>query len=211
MTVAVLDGGAYYHHETIHGARFRDRFDRAVYARDLEAGDLDGVAALIVADRILPAVLRLKRRLLLGFLDGGGTLIVLGENRAHEWLPGVAWSFRPTNFWWWLEEGADPGHRIAAPEHEIFRHTRPADVVWHFHGLFAPPEGAEPLAVIAPEGDPEGKGGAILYDHRGVAGGRGRLVVSSLDPFYHHGSHFMPAATRFLDGLLGWTDATFRR
>lgn len=210
MTVAVLDGGAYYHHEAIRGPRFRDRFDRVLYVPDLADGDLDGCAAAIVADRILPAALRRKRRILLGFLARGGTLIVLGENRAHEWLPGVSWSFRPTNFWWWLEEGADPGHRIAAPDHEIFRFVRPADVVWHYHGLFAPPPGAEVLAAIAPQADPEGRGGAILYDHRGAGGGPGRLVVSSLDPFYHHGSHFMPAATRFLDGLLAWTDATFR-
>lgn len=37
----------------------------------------------------------------------------------------------------------------------------------------------------------------------------GRLVVTSLDPFYHHGSHFMPATTRFLDrflpNLVAWT------
>lgn len=36
----------------------------------------------------------------------------------------------------------------------------------------------------------------------------GRLVVTSLDPIYHHGSHFMPATTRFLDRFLpnlkGW-------
>jgi hypothetical protein len=33
---------------------------------------------------------------------------------------------------------------------------------------------------------------------------KGRMVVTSLDPFYHHGSHFMPATTRFLDGFLPW-------
>ena len=32
----------------------------------------------------------------------------------------------------------------------------------------------------------------------------GRLIVSTLDPFYHHGSNFMPATTRFLDGFLPW-------
>lgn len=210
MTVAVLDGGASYHHEAIHGERFRDRFDRVIYAPDLGDADLDGIAALIVADRIHGSVLRRKRRVLLAFLDRGGTLVVLGENRAHEWLPAVSWSFRPTNFWWWLAEGADPGHRIVAPDHEIFRHVKSADVVWHYHGLFTPPATAVPLVTIAPEADPEGEGGCILYDHPGIASGRGRLVVMTLDPFYHHGSHFMPGATRFLDGLLAWTDAAYR-
>ena len=31
-----------------------------------------------------------------------------------------------------------------------------------------------------------------------------RLIVSTLDPFYHHGSNFMPATTKFLDGFLPW-------
>jgi hypothetical protein len=36
-------------------------------------------------------------------------------------------------------------------------------------------------------------------------------MVATLDPFYHHGSFFVPATTRFLDGFLAWTDAEFRR
>ncbi|WP_395021680.1 hypothetical protein [Dongia sp.] len=45
-------------------------------------------------------------------------------------------------------------------------------------------------------------GQPILYiDQVSTAG---RIVLTSLDPFYHHGSYFMPAATRFLDGFLPW-------
>lgn len=210
MSVAVLDGGTYYHHETIYGERFRHHFDRAIYAPDLEERDLADVSALIVADRINPTLLRAKRRLLLQHLANGGTLVIFGENQAHTWAPGVEWTFRPTNFWWWLEKGADPGHRIVAPQHEIFRFVKERDVIWHFHGLLHPPAGAVPLVTIAPEmgGGPDG---TLLYDHPGIAGGRGRLVVTTLDPFYHSGSHFMPAATRFLAGMLAWTDATFRQ
>jgi hypothetical protein len=210
MTLAVLDGGTYYHDEAIRGARLGDRFDRVIYAPELSAGDLADCDAVIVADRIHPATLRRKRQALLGYLGGGGTLIVLGENRAHEWAPGVVWSFRPTNFWWWLEEGADPGIRVASAEHELFSYVRASDLVWHYHGLLTPPAGATSLVDVTAQGDPQGKGGSILYDHRGIAGGVGRMIVSTLDPFYHHGSFFMPAASRFLQGLLDWTDATFR-
>lgn len=63
------------------------------------------------------------------------------------------------------------------------------------------------VAVTAGE-DAGGDAGCLLYDDRVSA--PGRLIVSTLDPFYHHGSHFMPATTRFLDGFLAWTDATFR-
>ena len=56
-----------------------------------------------------------------------------------------------------------------------------------------PPEGAEILIRDA-DGLP------LLYvDAVSTAG---RMIVTSLDPCYHHGSHFMPATTRFLAGFL---------
>ena len=165
MTLAVLDGGTYYHHETIHGARYRGLFDRAIYIPDLTPADLDDVAVLIVPDRSPPDLLRLHAGLFGNFLQRGRTLVVLGENAAESWAPGVVWSSRPTNFWWWLEPGA------------------------------------ETLIAVPP--DAEGHdGGALLYDD--CVSTPGRLLVSTLDPFYHHGSRFMPATTRFLDGFLPW-------
>ncbi|MDR1647992.1 MAG: hypothetical protein LBR88_08170 [Zoogloeaceae bacterium] len=32
----------------------------------------------------------------------------------------------------------------------------------------------------------------------------GRIFVTTLDPCYHHGSRFMPAASRLLRGFLPW-------
>jgi hypothetical protein len=57
------------------------------------------------------------------------------------------------------------------------------------------PEGAEVLVVNERQLP-------ILYVDEVTT--KGRMVVTSLDPFYHHGSHFMPATTRFLDGFLPW-------
>ncbi len=147
---------------------------------------------------------------LLGHLRRGGALIVFAETHGEDWLPGVRWTFRPTNFWWWLERGADPGLRIAAPAHPLFAHLAAADTAWHFHGVLHPPDGAERLVVVEDPaaGDAGGDAGCLLYDDRVSA--PGRLIVSTLDPFYHHGSHFMPATTRFLDGFLARTEATFR-
>jgi hypothetical protein len=146
---------------------------------------------------------------LVDYLGAGGTLVVLGENRACQWAPQVQWAFRPTNFWSWLDPNHNPGLVVAAPEHPIFRHLPPRDFVWHYHGLLTPPPGAIALAGISAEADPEGQGGAILYDHPNLGGTAGRLVITTLDPFYHHGSFFMPAASRFLGGLLDWLDAEF--
>lgn len=44
--------------------------------------------------------------------------------------------------------------------------------------------------------------GSVLYVDTVTP--QGTLVVAALDPFYHHGSYFMPATTRFLDGFLPW-------
>ena len=57
------------------------------------------------------------------------------------------------------------------------------------------PEGATSLIDVAGTG-------SVLYDD--CATTPGRMIVTALDPMYHHGSHFMPATTRFLDGFLPW-------
>ncbi|MDC7789658.1 hypothetical protein PQJ75_25330 [Rhodoplanes sp. TEM] len=208
MTVAVLDGGTFYHHETIFGDRFRDRFDRVIYAPALTASDLTDVTLLIVPDRLNPDLLRRHRPLLTDVLARGRTLVVLGECEAETWAPGVRSAPRPTNFWWWLDPAETPPHRFVAPEHEMFRHVAPESTVWHIHGVLFPPDGAVPLVTVPEDRDGRDPGGALLYDDRVTT--PGRLIVSTLDPFYHHGSRFMPATTRFLDGFLTWTRALAR-
>ena len=205
MTLAVLSGETFYHHETIHGERYRGLFDRAIYAPEVTSGDLADVGLLIVPDWLHPDLLRRHARTLIDFLHRGRTLVVLGETAAHTWAPGVRWSSRPTNFWWWLEKGAQPPHKIVRPEHDLFRFVPFEDTVWHFHGVLFPPPGADALFVVPADPDGRDDGGALLYDDRVTT--RGRIIVSTLDPFYHHGSNFMPATTRFLDGFLPWARA----
>ena len=202
MSLAILDGGTFYHHAAIHGPRYRALFDKIIYAPELAADALAGVTFLIVPDRINPNILRAKREVLIDFVKAGRTLVVLGENRADTWLPGVIWAARPTNFWWWLDKDARPPNRLLAPDHEFFRAVPFENTIWHFHGVLTPPAGAR--ALIDVPADPEGRdsGGSLLYEDRVTL--PGRLLVATLDPFYHHGSHFMPAATKLLDGFLPW-------
>jgi len=80
-----------------------------------------------------------------------------------------------------------------APDHPLFDHVTLADATWHYHGHFAPPPGARSLIDVGTEG-------SVLYEDRVTT--NGTLIVTALDPMYHHGSHFMPATTRFLDGFL---------
>jgi hypothetical protein len=44
--------------------------------------------------------------------------------------------------------------------------------------------------------------GDILFDDR--QGFRGRLTATTPGPHLHHGGHYIPSATRFLDGFYPW-------
>ncbi len=197
--IALLDGGTYYHHRTFHTEALRPYIDRAIYVRELDDAALADCDALIVGCRTNPDLLVAQRECFARFLAAGRTLVAMGETASHLWLEGVRWSPCEVNFWWWQQPGADSGLRLVAPQHRLFRHISLADATWHQHGSFQPPPGA--VSLIDKVG-----AGSVLYEHdRGAAG---RLIVTSLDPMYHHGSHFMPAASRFLQGFLPWLKAS---
>lgn len=200
MSILAIHPGAYYHIESLEGRRYVDMFDQLARPEDLGALDLGGFDAILVpcrtpADRMVPNAGQLA-----AYLDGGGTIIATGESDSHLWLPGISFTPQDTNFWWWLTPGADLGVRIAKPEHDLFAHLEQKDLTWHLHGWFDAPEGAEVLAVNR-------AGKPILYVDEVTT--RGRMVLTTLDPFFHHGSHFMPATTRFLDGFLPWMRRSF--
>lgn len=202
MKVIAVHPGTYYHIESLEGPRYRDYFDHLVRPEDLSAVALDAYDVVLVpcrtpADRMEGNAAQLRT-----YLDNGGTVIATGESDSHLWLPGIRFTPQPTNFWWWLTPGADLGVRIAAPSHSLFWHLTQRDITWHLHGWFDAPESADILAV-------NGEGKPILYVDEVTT--NGRMIITSLDPFYHHGSHFMPATTRFLDGFLPWMRANLAR
>jgi hypothetical protein len=192
MNIAFLDGGAYYHRATFDD--FSHYFAGEIHAPTLADVDLSPYDCLYVASRQDPEYLIRNREKLAAFLEAGKTLVVMGDNRAEDWLPGARWSSQPVNFWWWLTPGADSGLRLAAPDHGLSKRVPLADFTWHQHGSFAPPEGAVSLVDKAE--------GSIFYDDRTST--KGRIIATTLDPCYHNGSRFMPAATRLLQGLLPW-------
>jgi hypothetical protein len=87
---------------------------------------------------------------------------------------------------------ADLGIQISAPGHPLLDGMGAEDLTWHEHGVLTLPPGLEVLAV-------NGEGLAVMAEGRH---GGGRLFVTTLDPFYHHGGWFMPATTRFLAKFL---------
>ncbi len=197
-TLAVLDAGTYYHHRTIYEPRYRAFFDEIIYTRDLPEADLSGVDTLLVSCRTDPSVLRPRREQIADFLASGKTVVAMGSTGHPDWLPDVNWTDTPTNFWWW-KEGGEIGLKLATPDHPLFNRLSLADVTWHYHGYFQVPDGAQSLVDV-------GDLGSIFYED--TVSTPGRLLITSLDPMYHHGSHFMPATTRFLDGFLPYLKGT---
>lgn len=197
-TLAVLDAGTYYHHRTIYEPRYRDFFDEIIYTRDLPEADLTGVDTLLVSCRTDPSVLRPRREQIADFLANGKTVVAMGSTGHPDWLPNVNWTDTPTNFWWW-KEGGEIGLKLATPDHPLFNRLSLSDVTWHYHGYFQVPDGAQSLVDV-------GELGSIFYED--TVSTPGRLLITSLDPMYHHGSYFMPATTRFLDGFLPYLKGT---
>ena len=198
MSIAFIDGGTYYHHATCNDPEFSRYFAANIYAPELADTDLDAFDCLYVASRQDPEYLRRAWPRLEAFLAAGKTLVVMGDNRAEDWVPGVRWESTPVNFWWWLTPGADSGLRLAAPDHPLVEAVGLEAFTWHRHGHLYPPAGAVSLVDTV-------DGGSVFYDDR--VSTPGRLLVSTLDPCYHHGSRFMPSTTRFLRGFLPWLES----
>lgn len=189
--LAALDSGTYYHHRTLYEPRYRDYIDSVIYVRELGDADFSAYDVLLVSCRTDPSVLVPHREKFADYLARGGHVVAMGSTGQDQWLPGIVWHDRPTNFWWW-KEGGSLGLQCSDRNHPLFDRISLKDATWHYHGFFESPPGARTLISI-----PEG---AILYEDRGTTAGC--MTVTSLDPMYHHGSHFMPATTRFLDGFL---------
>ena len=196
MAILAIHPGASYHIESFEAPRYASYFDRLVRPEELGSVRLEDYNVVFIpcrtpADRLLDHKPRLR-----AYLDHGGTIVATGESESQLFLPCIRFTPQPTNWWWWwLEPGADLGVRIAKPDHPLFQRLKQRDITWHLHGWFDVSEGAEVLAV-------NGEGKPILYIDEVTT--RGRMVLTSLDPFFHHGGHFMPATTRFLDGFLPW-------
>ncbi len=194
MTVVALYGGSAPHHRALHTEPAGPWVDEVVYLPEAADADLGGHDVLLVPERLHRGLLHASAHAVLSLLERGGTVVAFG-GQPTAWLAGLHWEHRPTNFWWWREPQGRSGIVAAQPEHPFFERVPLQDATWHFHGVFHPPSGSETL--IASE-----DGAAVLY--LDAVSTPGLLIVTSLDPLYHVGSYFMPAAGRFLAGFLPW-------
>jgi len=195
--IALIEGGTYYHHFTMTDSRFAGFFDKIIYVSELASEDLSSYDVVMIADRTHQKFLKENAQKLEEYAKNGGTLCILGENGAHLWFEGINYKPTETNFWWWLDSGGDIGYKKEDTSHPFFENIRLGECKWHYHGVFEP--GRDAKKII--ERKEEEGGGTILFEE---PYGKGRIVATSLDPFYHTGSNFMPNAAKFLSGVLRW-------
>lgn len=207
--LAIIHNGTYSHLTTMNDPAVIAYSPSWLHIRDLSPGDLDGFRTVILADRMHPDLLKAHADEFKAVARRGDTLVVLGINDVQTWLESISHRDAPTNFWWW-STGEDPGIRPVSPGHEAWHFLSPKSVIWHQHGSFTVDHQVTSLLDLE-ELNRDGTWsnyGSILFED--TTSTPGRIIVTSLDPFFHHGSNFMPGATRFLYALLRWTDATRR-
>lgn len=195
--LAAVYGGSAPHHRALTMRKYaRHLTGGLLYLPELADTDLTGYDGVVLPERMHRGLLTAAAPRLRELLEAGGTVVTFaGGEPLPDFLPGVRFDPRPTNYWWWLEPGADLGLASPSPDHALFDHLSLRDCTWHYHGALTPPEGAETLVAL-PTGE------ALLYVDR--VSTPGTLVVATLDPLSHYGGHFMPATERFLDGFMPW-------
>jgi hypothetical protein len=195
--LAAAYSGSAPHHRALTQPKYAQHLTGGlIYLPELADADLASLDGLVLPERMHRGQLTRAAGRIHDLLGAGGTVFAFaGGEPIPEFLPGVRWEHRPTNFWWWLEPGARLGLRTPTPEHPLFSYLGLADCTWHYHGVLEPPPGADVLITL-PTGE------ALLYVDQ--VSTPGTLVISTLDPLSHYGGHFMPATERFLDGFMPW-------
>ncbi|KZF12530.1 hypothetical protein A2J03_17190 [Rhodococcus sp. EPR-157] len=195
--VAAVYGGSAHHYRALTTEKYATHLGGGLlYLPELPATDLTGYEAVIIPERIHRGLLTAAAPRILELLEAGGTVVSFsGGEPLPEFLPGVRWEHRPTNYWWWLEPGSSLGLSTPNPTHSFFEHLGVGDCSWHYHGVVQPPEGSQTLITL-PTGE------ALVYVDK--VSTPGTLVIATLDPMSHYGAYFMPATERFLDGFMPW-------
>ncbi|MEO0382716.1 MAG: hypothetical protein AAF234_04100 [Pseudomonadota bacterium] len=201
MRLAVVDAGLAYQRRTFADFKTANIFSDLIPISDLGDVNLAGHTALMIPCRTPGHRLTPHKDLLERYVREGGLLLVMGETNPELFLDGLEVTPEPTNFWWWREPDLDLGVQIDMPSHPVLFGLKTQDCAWHVHGTLSVPEGGQVLLSWHPKPAVSAKGvpGALMVDY---PLGEGRVLVTSLDPIYHHGSGFMPATTRFLERFL---------
>ena len=192
--IAALDSGTSFHIVSLTQEPFNEYLRKIIYLPDLEYKELDNIDILIITCCSSWEQLEKKKDILYKFLKDGKTLFVSGRNETKLWLKDIEEVELPFNFWWWLNKKNSIDLNIVEPSYPLFKHIQLNDMSWHYHGGFNLPKNG--INIIEQKELKK----SVFFEVKDYYGGR--LIVTSLDPFYHHGNFFMPNATKFAFALL---------
>ena len=192
--IAVIYSGNAPHYRAFNEPKFAQYIDKLIYLPEFLDEDLMPYDVLIIPSQLNLNLLLKCVDKIYEFANQGKVVMAFGP-QPLKWLPNQNWEYRETNFWWWLEENSDSGLRTKNEDHSFYDYFTIEDCTWHQHGVFWPREDVTTLVTTK-------DGGAVLYIDKSST--KGAWVVTTLDPEYHFGSYFMPAAERFLDMLFPW-------
>jgi len=193
--IAALYSGVSHENRSWNEPKYNKYISDIIYIPEMSNNSLDGFDVVLVPSRLHVSLMNRIQPLLERFAANGGIVVMFWPQAEETAAPNQKWEFRPTNYWWWLDPNETIGYVLRRPDHELFQYIQLEDCVWHYHGIFHPPEGADVLITLGDEG-------AILYVDK--VSSNGTWIVTALDPEYHYGSYFMPATERFLDGFFPW-------
>lgn len=192
--IAALDSGTAFHIVSLHGKPFNKFFSKVIYLPELRFEDLEDMDILLVTCSSSVEQILKHKEIFYEFLKCKKTLVVMGRNGVDLWLKDVKSAKLPFNYWWWLNKNAKTELIPSDISHPFFKFIDFKDMIWHFHGGFELPKNA---VSIVEHGSLKK---SVFFELKEYYGGD--LVVTSLDPFYHHGSFFMPNATKFGKAIL---------
>ncbi len=193
--IIALHSGTYYNLASLFKGVFVKYLYKTAYLAQLKADELNDGDILLVSDSLVPRHLILHKEIFRNFLKSGRTLVVCGRNDPELWLDGVEFVDLPFDFWWWLDKNKNDIQICQDDEnHELFNYIKFQNLLWHFHGGYKKLKGAK--SAIKSKLNDE----VSIYQECEFGGGR--LILTSLDPFFHHGCYFMPNASKFGEGLL---------
>lgn len=192
--IAVIYSGHASHYRTFNEPKFSQYIEKLIYLPDFLEEDLNPYDVLIVPSQLNLNSLSKCVDKIYEFANQGKIVLAFGP-QPTKWLPNQNWEYRETNFWWWLEENADSGLRFRNEQHSFYDYFKLEDCTWHQHGVFFPKDDSTTLISTK-------DGGSVLYIDK--TSNNGTWIITTLDPDYHFGSYFMPAAESFLEMMFPW-------
>ncbi|MDY3245382.1 hypothetical protein [Campylobacter sp.] len=192
--IIALNSGSSFHINSLTKGILSKELYKIPYLKELCKNDVKDADILWVSCTSPVDLLIEKKRIFIDYLQDGKTLVVTGRNDPHLWLEGIEEVQLPFNFWWWLDKNEQIDALKDDENAKIFNYIDFKDMLWHFHNGYKKLPNSS--SAIKYKYDDK----ISIFQEASYMGGK--LILSSLDPLFHHGSFFMPNATKLAIAMI---------